>query len=80
MEYKFLNGSIIYEQTENGDWVYKAANSVPFKKNGNLKKEYRDLPRFKCIVQYEDKELKDYQQSISEAIKDISIKLVSFNK
>jgi hypothetical protein len=80
MEYKFLNDSIVYSQDKEGNWIYKAATSVPFKKNGNLKKVYRDEPRYPVIVQYESKELKDYQQSLSEAIKDISIKLVSFNR
>ena len=80
MEYRFLNDSVIYSQSENGEWVYKSDNLTPFKKNGNLKKEYRDEPRFPVIISYESKELKDYQNSLSEAIKDISIKLVSFNR
>lgn len=80
MEYKFLNDSIIYSQDPDGNWIYKADNLTPFKKNGNLKKEYKDLPRYPVIVEWENKELKDYQNSLSEAIKDISIKLVSFNR
>ena len=73
-------GNFIYNKDEKDNWVWKADNLTPFKKNGNLKKEYRDEPRFPVIISYESKELKDYQNCLSEAIKDISIKLVSFNR
>ena len=80
MEYKLLNGSILGSQDGKGDWIYKSNPLAPFKKNGNLKAVYHDLPRFKVIQQYEDKELKDFETSLAESIKDISIKLLSFSK
>lgn len=80
MEYKLLNDSIIASQNDKGVWLYKANTLGPFKQNGNLKKEYKDLPRFKVIVEYEDQEVKDFEVSITEAVKDISIKLLSFSR
>jgi hypothetical protein len=80
MEYKLLNNGIIAFQNESGEWIYKANTLGPFKKNGSLKAQYKDLPRFKVIVDYEDQELKDFEQNLSESIKDISIRLLSFLK
>ncbi len=74
---------MVASQNEKGEWIYKANESnqlKPFKKNGNLKAIYKDLPRFKAIVQFEDQEEKDYNESLSQAVKDISLKLISFNK
>lgn len=83
MEYKLLNDSMIASQDEKGNWIYKANESnqlKPFKKNGSLKAVYHDLPRFKVIVEYEDQEEKDYSDLLSQAVKDISLKLISFSK
>lgn len=81
MEYKLLNNSILASQDEKRNWIYKAnENSGPFKKNGALKAQYKDLPRFKAIVQYEDQEMKDFEANLEQSIKDISIKLLSFSK
>ena len=41
-------GSFIYSKDEKDNWSYKA-DLAPFKKNGNLRKEYKDLPRFQVI-------------------------------
>lgn len=82
-EFKLLNDSMIAVQDDKGNWIYKANtenNLKPFKKNGALKKEYKDLPRYKAIAQYEAKEVKDYEANLAESIKDISIKLLSFSR
>lgn len=78
MEVKLLNGSMTGSQDEKGNWVYKATNISPFKGNGNLKKVYHDLPRFKVITQYEKKEQEDYAKSLDTSVRDISLKLLSF--
>lgn len=84
MEISLLNGSMIAIQDEKtGQWIYKANESnqfKPFKKNGNLKSVYRDLPRFKAIVQYEQKELDDFSELLAQSVKDISLRLLSFSK
>jgi hypothetical protein len=80
IEYKLLNDSILASRDEKGVWIYKSNPQAPFKKNGNLKKEYKDLPRFPAIVEYEREEMKDFDRLLHESIKDISIKLLSFNK
>ena len=70
MEYQLLKGTMIASQDEKtGEWIYKANENnqlKPFKKNRSLKAVYRDLPRFKCISQYEDQEEKDYKQSLQK--------------
>lgn len=68
-----------YVQADDGNWICKAESIGPFKKNGNLKKKYKDLPRFKAIVQYENREVNDFDSSLKSAIKDISFKLLSFS-
>jgi len=73
-------GNFIYSKDEKNGWIYKADYSGPFKKNGNLKKEYKDLPRFPVIFTYEKKEVEDFEKGLGEAIKDISIRLLSFIK
>lgn len=72
-------GSFIYSKDEKDNWSYKA-DLAPFKKNGNLRKEYKDLPRFPVIFTYEKKEVEDFEKGLGEAIKDISIRLLSFIK
>lgn len=82
MEFKLLNNTIIGSQDEKGNWIYKSnpdLKFLPFKKNGALKATYKDLPRYKAIVEYEQQEMKDFNNRIAEAVKDISLKLLSFS-
>lgn len=82
MEYKLLNDSVVATQDEKGNWIYKANTNQlkPFKKNGALKAQYKDLPRFHVIVEYEKKETTDFEANLAESIKDIAIKLLSFSR
>lgn len=73
-------GNFTYNKDDQGNWVYKADKITPFKKNGNLKAQYKDLPRFKAIVQYENQEVKDFQNSLEQSIKDVSLKLISLTR
>lgn len=70
-------GNFTYNQNEKGEWK---ADLKPFKKNGALKAVYKDLPRYKAIVEYEAKEVNDFEANLAESIKDISIKLLSFSR
>ena len=43
-------------------------------------KKYKDVPRHKCVIQYEDAFKKDFRKTISAALKEVSsemIKIVS---
>ena len=80
MEIKLLNNAILASQDEKGSWIYKANPQAPFKQNGTLKKEYKDLPRFKAIVQYENEEVKDFNSLLEQSVKEISHKLLSFSQ
>ena len=72
-------GNFIAERNEKGEWLYKADQVKPFKKDGNLKAQYRDLPRFKAIMEYETVLNKQYQKTVIEqATKQIINKLLSF--
>ena len=79
MEYNLLNNSMIASLDEKGVWIYKANQQAPFKQNGTLKKEYKDLPRFKAIVQYESQEEKDFNTLLEQSVREISQKLLSFS-
>jgi len=79
MELKLLNNSIIASQDEKGTWIYKANEQTPFKRNGVLKKEYKDLPRFKAIVEYENEEVKDFNTLLEQSVKEVTQKLLSFS-
>lgn len=72
-------GNFVAELNDKQEWIYKAATNTPFKKNGNLRAIYHDLPRYPVIVAYEDQEEKDFNESLVQSIKDISLKLLSFN-
>lgn len=83
MEFKLLNNSMIASQDDQGNWVYKANTTdrlKPFKQNGNLKAQYKDLPRFKAIAQFEQRELNDFNFVLGNAVRDISVKLLSFSQ
>ena len=73
-------GNFTYSQDLNNNWIFKADRLTPFKKNGGLKKEYKDLPRFKVIVEYEEEQISEFKTLLSEGIQDISLKLLSFIK
>ena len=83
MEFKLLNSSMIASQNEKGEWIYKSNDEkkAPFKKDGTLKAQYRDLPRYKAIIQYENILIKEYQKTvIEESVKQMTNKLLSFTK
>ena len=72
-------GNFTYSQDDEGNWIYRTTKITPFKKNGSLKTQYKDLPRFKAIVEYEDREEKEFNNLLEQSIKGISLKLLSFN-
>lgn len=72
-------GNFTYQQNENLEWVFKADKIIPFKQNGALKKEYKDLPRFKAIVEYENEEVKDFNIALEQSVKEVTQKLLSFS-
>ena len=78
MEFKLLNNSTTASFKE-GVWIYKASNQIPFKKNGALRKEYKDMPRFSVITEYENEEMKDFNTLLEQSVKEISQKLLSFS-
>ncbi len=72
-------GSFTYERDENNQWIGKSTNITPFKKNGNLKAVYKDLPRFKIIVDYENQEVNDFNALLEQSVTEIAHKLLSFS-
>ena len=65
---------------ESGLWVYKADNIGPFKKKGGLKSQYRDLPRYNVIYEWEEDTKKEYEKTLKEGIREIIKKLANKNK
>lgn len=67
-----------YEQQEDGSWVYKADKSSILlqhenakKKDGKLKAQYKDLPRYKLIPVYEDHFRKEFNKMLTGTTKEV---------
>jgi len=57
-----------FSQDEKGNWLWKS-EQTPFKKNGTLKAEYKDMPRLPAIMEIEQSWLKDFEKTINEGLK-----------
>jgi len=75
---KIKLGSQTYEQQSDGsykhlpeesDVLLKAESSK--KKDGTLKAKYKDLPRYKLIVTYEDHYRNEFKKMLSELNKEV---------
>ena len=69
-----LNGSI-FEQDENGEWIFKADKSAEFKKDGTLKAKYKDLPRYDLIYKYEDYFRDQFNNTLKQIKQDLDSKM-----
>lgn len=79
-DFEVINiNNYIYKQNNEGIWIYKAGNQIPFKKNGALKREYKDMPRFSVIREYENEEVKDFNTLLEQSVKEVTQKLLSFS-
>lgn len=71
------------QDEKTGLWKYTVDNEVFFKslqqKKKVLKPKYHDLPRFKCIVEYETRFKNDYNQIVlGESVKQVAQLLKTF--
>ncbi len=57
-----------FKQDPQGNWIWKSIN--PLTKKGNLKAEYKDLPRLKAIYQIEEQWTKDFESMVQEGLKE----------
>lgn len=55
-----------YTKDKDGNFKYDVE---PFKKDGTLKPEYKDLPRLKVIHEIEDKWVKAFKTQIEQGLK-----------
>lgn len=62
------------------DWVLKAKRVTPLKKDGSLKAQYKDLPRYDVIYEWEDEVKQNYNKELKENLKEITKKLRDFSK
>ncbi len=75
-----LNDTIKAELKE-GKWIYKANENLKlFKKNGVLKAVYQDLPRYPVIYKYEGNMKKEYRETLSVTVKQMTVKLIEFSQ
>lgn len=73
MDFTLLNNSTIASQDERGVWFYKAnPDYKPFKKDNTLRQHYKDMPRFKCIIEAEASLMQNYDNSLKESVKEMS--------
>lgn len=71
------------QDEKTGLWKYTVDNEAFFKslqqKKKVLKPKYHDLPRFKCITQYEDRFKNDYKQIVlGKSVKEVAALLKTF--
>ncbi len=59
-----------------GEWIYKSIHIK--KKDGNLKKKFHDLPRYKVIYEYEGAMKKDYDKHLKKGVLEMIKKLKTF--
>lgn len=77
----FGNLQIDFGYNEKGKIIYKSTNVVPFKKDGNLKAQYADLPKYDLILIYEGHTKKMFNEDvILKSVKEINSKLKSYAK
>lgn len=67
---EFKIGAFVYYQNEKGEWLYKAANSNVLKKNGALKKQYKDLPRYDVVYEWEKEMKVEYGKMLKKSIEE----------
>lgn len=65
---------------EDNQWIYKANTTNIKKKDGTLKKKYKDLPRIKVIYEIEDKLNKRYKNMLDSSMKEINAKLIEITR
>ena len=68
---KIQIGAFDYSKNEKGDWVFKADESKLFNKDKTLKNQFAELPRYKVIPQYEEEMINEYQDLLSQGIKEM---------
>lgn len=69
-----LNGQV-FEQDQSGNWIHKAEQSKFKTKDGKLKAQYKDLPRYKLIYTYEDFFRSKFNQTLRAIAKDLKTKM-----
>jgi len=68
-------------QNEKGEWIYKSKPIEPKKKDGRLKKRYKDLPRVKAIYEVEAAFSESYKKEVLDSsMKEINDKLIEFSR
>ncbi len=75
---KTIIGNVIYNWSKDkkGHIIYKSVKVTPFKQDGTLKKEYKELPKYNVITQYESHTKKLYDEEVLlKSIKELSQKI-----
>ena len=70
-------GNFVYFQNEKGEWLHKANDTKVLKKDGTLKAQYKDLPRYDIVYELEDDIKKDYKKTINTIAEEIVNKLLN---
>lgn len=72
-------GNFIYNQDENGKWVWKAkqSNKIPRLES---KPKYKDAPRYNVIYEYEGKWKESYNKHLENLTKKLTKQMYKFIK
>lgn len=66
--------------SESKQWVYKANNNKALKKDGTLKAQYKDRPRYPVIYRYEGSAKKQFDNVIKDSVVQITKQLKQYIK
>lgn len=73
-----LNNTYKAEKDDNGHWIYKANLEKIFTNKKILKKKYHELPRYKIVVEYENKFKEQYNTNTTTMVKELVKQLKDF--
>ncbi len=77
MEFEF--GDYIWTKDENDNWQYKKRPNKLAPRSLASDRRYKDAPRYKVVIQYENLTKHNFLNNTLNMIKDISKKVMTFS-
>lgn len=76
MEFEF--GDYIWQQDDEGNWTYKQKPKTNGAPRLATNAKYKDAPRYQVVIDYEKQVKNQFLHNVTDMIKDISKKVVTF--
>lgn len=75
---KFRIGNFLAEKGKDGLFGYTYSPTSPLKQDGALKKRFKEMPRFKVILEVEKNIINQYDHLLVDSVKEMSQVLNNF--